>query len=133
MKKLLPIIGVTIVFLVVGFYALNAYIYHEKQGDGAGAGDIRSYEGTLTGTHVCLPHRDTDGPHTMECALGMKTDTGEHYALDLQFLPDPKPDLSTGERFSATGLITPVEMLSSDHWQKYDIEGIFSVESVEML
>jgi hypothetical protein len=128
-KPLLVIVGLIIVLVGV-FYAFNAYIYNEKQGDG---NDITSYRGTLTGTHVCLPHADTDGPQTLECALGMKTDTGEHYALDLQFLPQPHPDLSTGERFSATGLITPIEMLSSDHWRKYDVEGIMSIESVEML
>lgn len=131
MKKLLLLVIIGIL-VIVGFYGINAYIYHEKQGDG---NDVTSYRGTLTGTQVCLPHRDTSGPHTMECALGMKTDTGEYYALDFgtlsQGLP---PDLQMDERFSATGLITPVEMLSSDHWKIYDIQGIMSVtDSVERL
>ncbi len=131
MKKALLIIGITVIVLVGGFYAYNAYIYHEKQGDG---NDIVSYRGTLTGTHVCLPHADTSGPQTMECAIGMKTDTGEYYALDFSLMSQNNPNLQSGDRFTANGLITPVEMLSSDHWQKYAIEGIFSVtDSVKKL
>ena len=111
-------------FIVAGFFALNAYIYREKQGDG---GNIDRYRGTLTGEMVCLPHRDTSGPHTMECAFGMRTDSGEYYAVDLHLMLQEHAPLDTGVRFTANGLITPVEMLSSDHWQKYAIEGIFSV------
>ncbi len=124
MKKPLLIIVALIVLLVAGFFAFNAYIYKEKQGDGKA---VTSYRGTLTGTQVCLPHADTDGPQTLECALGMKTDTGEYYALDFGTLSQGMPPLTDGDRFSATGLITPVEMLSSDHWKKYDIQGILSV------
>lgn len=131
MKKALIILVVVGIALIVGFYALNAYIYAEKQGDPS---DIVSYRGTLSGEVVCLPHKDTDGPNTMECAYGLKTDVGEHYALDLALLSQEHRPLETGERISANGLITPVEMLSSDHWQKYDIEGIFSVtDSLETL
>lgn len=131
MKKLLLLIAALCITLIAGFYAFNAYIYNEKQGDG---NDIVSYRGTLTGEVVCLPHADTEGPQTMECAYGLRTDTGEHYALDLSVMSQENPPLETGQRISANGLITPVEMLSSDHWQKYDIEGIFSVtDSVQQL
>lgn len=130
MKKALSLLVLAVIVLVAGFYALNAYIYAEKQ---RGA-DVTSYRGTLTGEQVCLPHADTDGPHTMECALGMKTEVGEYYALDFANVPEGMPALQTGQRFRATGLITPVEMLSSDHWKKYAIEGILSVsEPVEAL
>lgn len=129
-KTILFIIGLAIV-LVGGFYALNAYIYSEKQGDPS---DIKAYRGTLSGEVVCLPHKDTGGPHTMECAFGMRTDTGEHYALDLSLMSQENPGLDSGDRFTANGLITPLELLSTDHWQKYDIEGIFSVtDSIEKL
>ncbi len=132
MKKILLAFIAVAVLLVAGFYAFNNYIYNEKQGNG---NDVVSYRGTLTGTQVCLPHADPTGPQTKECALGMKTDSGEYYALDFgtysQGLP---PNFADGERFTATGLITPVEMLSSDHWQKYNMEGILSVtDSVERL
>jgi hypothetical protein len=124
MKKILITIGIVAVVLIAGFYAFNAYIYQEKQGDND---DITSYRGTLSGEVVCLPHADTSGPTTMECAYGLRTDVGEHYALDLNLMSQEAAPLETGERITANGLITPIEMLSSDHWKTYDIEGIFSV------
>jgi hypothetical protein len=131
MKKVLPVIGLIIALLITGFYALNAYIYAEKQGDGE---NIGRYRGTLTGEVICLPHADTSGPQTLECAIGMRTDTGENYALDLALMSQENPGLDNGDRFTANGMITPIEMLSSDHWQKYDVEGIFSVtDSVQKL
>lgn len=124
MKKTLIVLAVVIIALVALFYAFNSYIYREKQG----TGDVTEpYRATLTGTEVCLPHKDTSGPQTKECALGMKTDTGEYYALDFGLMSSTTPDIRNGERFTASGVITPVERLSSDQWQKYAIEGIFSV------
>lgn len=112
--------------IIVGFFAFNSYIYNQKQ---AGSDEVQSYTGTLTGEYVCLPHRDTKGPQTLECALGMKTDSNEYYALDFNLVSGEAQKLMTGDRFTATGTITPLEMLSSDHWQKYNIEGIFSVSA----
>jgi len=124
----------------------NVYIYFDKYQIGPGAlGAIAyplsletvstylsafatdPYRATLTGVQVCLPHKDTSGPQTMECAFGMKTDDGKHYALDLVLMSQTPPEIQNGQRFSASGLVTPIENLSSDHWQKYDIVGIFSV------
>jgi hypothetical protein len=86
---------------------------------------------TLEGEYVCLPHRDTSGPVTMECAFGLRTDTA-YYAIDFALMSQDAPQLSTGDRFRANGIFTPVETLSSDRWQTYDIAGIFSVtDSVE--
>lgn len=36
---------------------------------------------TFTGTIVCLPHKDTSGPQTMECAYGLRDDSGVYYGL----------------------------------------------------
>lgn len=131
MKKLLLATGIAVILVIPGFVILNAYIRHQELNGGA---PVVSYRGTLTGTQVCLPHADTSGPQTMECALGMKTDAGEYYALDLGTLSQGMPVLADGERFSATGLITPVELLGSDQWKKYAIEGILSVtDTVEKL
>lgn len=85
---------------------------------------------TLLGVFTCLPHKDTRGPTTLECAFGIKTDNGAHYALDLSLIPMAEADsLTTGGRLSVTGVVVPVEALSSDHWWKYDIKGIMRVES----
>ncbi len=36
---------------------------------------------SVRGTMVCLPHKDTSGPQTMECAFGIKADDGRYYGL----------------------------------------------------
>ncbi len=34
---------------------------------------------------------------------------------------------TVGDKIAASGELTPIEYVSSDHWQKYNIKGIFSV------
>jgi hypothetical protein len=110
--------------LVAAFYSFNNYIYQQKQGDGF---VTEPYRATLAGEYACLPHVDTSGDQTDECEPGIKTDVGEYYAIDLNLMSQTPPQFSIGERFQANGVITPIERLSSDHWQKYTVEGIFSI------
>lgn len=118
-----------IAVLGAGLFALNRSAYNEKQ-DG---GEIAAYRATLTGEYVCLPHTDT-GPQTDECAFGIKTDAGDYYALDFNLSSQAQQELTTGDRFSASGVITPIELLSTDHWRQYPVIGIFSVtDSVQKL
>jgi hypothetical protein len=88
---------------------------------------------TLTGVYTCLPHRNTNGPQTLECALGIKTDNGAYYALNAMLLSstDVWNTLQTGERIRIEGPLVPVEQLSTDIWQKYNIKGIMNVTSVQ--
>ncbi len=89
-------------------------------------------EQQLEGKVLCLPHKDTSGPQTLECAFGIQTDDGKNYALDAGST-SPLP-YNTGDRIRANGVVTPIEALSSDHWQKYDVVGIFSIrDSLEVL
>lgn len=125
MRKLLLSALAVVLVVVGGFFVLNGYIYKQKQAKEVKV--ISSYKGTLTGEYICLSHKQTEGPQTLECAFGMKTEAGEFYALDFNALSGEKPNLQTGEKFSASGIITPIEMLSSDYWQRYNIKGIFSV------
>lgn len=90
---------------------------------------------TLEGTYVCLPHRNTSGPQTLECALGIKATDGHHYALDTNTLQprDVLDKIQVNQTIKATGLLVPVQQLSSDHWQRYNIRGIMSVTELEQL
>jgi hypothetical protein len=116
---LLGIIG-----LVAAFFSFNNYIYQEKQGGGTG---VEPYRSTLSGEYVCLPHKDTTGPQTDECAFGLKTEVGEYYAVDFYLMSQEHQPMTPGDMISATGLVTPIERLNTDQWQKYPIEGIFSI------
>ena len=82
---------------------------------------------SITGTYLCLPHKDTSGAQTDECATGIQTDDGLYYGLDLSLSSQTMPELTVGDRLSANGVMIPIEQLSTDHWQQYPIVGIFSV------
>lgn len=121
----LVLIG-SVVLILIGFTIFNNYIYQEKQEEPQ---NIDRYQGTLTGEYVCLPHRDTSGPTTLECAFGLLTDSGEYYAVGMGVDNTGVPEFIAGQRVTLTGVITPVEMLSTDYWQKYIVSGIISVNT----
>lgn len=80
----------------------------------------------LTGESVCLPHKNPGEMQTMECAYGLQADD-KYYALDLgSFMMD----FETGKTMTIEGTFVPLEALSSDQWQKYDVEGIVTVAAV---
>lgn len=112
-------------FLSAGFFAFNKYIYDQKQQPNPTAS--APYRGTLSGEFVCLPHKDQTGPQTEECAFGILTEANEYYVIDLNLMSQETPSLKAGDKFSATGLITPIENLSTNQWQRYPVEGIFSI------
>ena len=123
LKKFL-IVLVSIVVIVCGFYFINNKIYQNKQSGDAG---VEAYQATLSGVQTCLPHRDTTGPQTLECAIGMQTEAGEYYVLDLTSVSQIPQGIESGQRFTASGAVTRIELLSEDQWQRYDVEGIFPV------
>jgi hypothetical protein len=123
MRKPLLILGIFAVLLIGGFLVLNSYIYNQKQ---AGAGEVPTpYRATLTGEYICLPPPAEGSP----CTEALKTDQAEYYVIDFNLMSQEKPELREGDRFTASGVMTPIEYLSTDHWQTYpvEIEGIFSI------
>jgi hypothetical protein len=87
---------------------------------------------TIVGAWECLPHKDTAGPVTLECAFGIAVDQSDaHYAVDTRLMAQHPVDFPTGTRVRATGIVTPAEALSSV--QKYDIDGVISATSIERL
>ncbi len=87
---------------------------------------------TVTGQQVCLPHRDTSGPQTMECAFGIKVGNKPlYYALDYSELPDESwQSLDMETTLTMSGAFVPVAALSSNMWQIYPIEGIIRVKTI---
>lgn len=132
MKQLLITLVVLVAVLGISLVALNSFIYNEKQEQPPQT--FEPYRATLKGKGVCLPHKDTSGPQTDECAFGMRTEAGEYYALDFNLMSQGYPDeLYNGTIFSANGTVTPIENLSASNWQKYNVKGIFSVtDSVQI-
>lgn len=82
---------------------------------------------TLSGTYECLPHADTTGPQTEECAFGLRTDAGEHYAVNFGQSADAMQQFMAGAHITAEGFTVIKEALSTDQWNKYDMKGIFTI------
>ncbi|MDD5098750.1 MAG: eight-cysteine-cluster domain-containing protein [Candidatus Colwellbacteria bacterium] len=80
---------------------------------------------TVQGEIVCLPHRDTSGPQTLECAIGLKADSGSYYKIETD---GDIYSFSTGSRVSVTGNIK-----SPEEGDIYNIEGILESSSVKLL
>lgn len=124
-KIIAVVLGLIVVAGAFWFYP------SEKSSDRVMGVPETSYEGTFIGTPTCLPHLDTSGPQTLECAFGIRFADGTHYALDMS---DVSGDFQsyTG-RISVSGTVVPIEAISSDIWRKYDIKGIMKVSSAEKL
>lgn len=82
---------------------------------------------TLSGTFMCLPHRDTTGPQTEECAFGMQTDDGRYYAVNFGQSAGAMEMFQSGAHFTAEGFTIIKEALSTNQWDKYNMVGIFTV------
>ncbi len=84
---------------------------------------------TISGTYECLPHANPDGPQTMECAFGIKSDQGDHYAVNFGQSADAMNAFQSGQHVTISGFFVPKEALNSDQWQRYNMKGIFTVTS----
>jgi len=78
---------------------------------------------TISGTLICLPHKNSSGPQTMECALGLKGDDGNNYGLN-----DPGwkylMGVGNGTRIQISGKLTKKADL------KYDSAGVIEIGSL---
>lgn len=86
---------------------------------------------TISGIYTCLPKNAPEGePVTLECALGLKTDSG-YYALDTSVVEsDNYPALTGNESITVEGSLVPVEMISSDRFATYDVIGVIAVDKL---
>ncbi len=85
---------------------------------------------SIVGFWECLPPKDKNGPHTMECAFGIAVDQSDgHYAVDTALMATYPVDFPMGTKVRVTGVVTPVQNMSSI--QKYDIDGIISATTIE--
>lgn len=81
---------------------------------------------SLEGKIICLPHKDTDGPQTLECAAGLQTADGKNYGLSTN---DPASPLTTAAGSDKKAFITGELEPARD--TIYAIEGVVVVERYE--
>lgn len=89
----------------------------------------------VVGAITCLPHRDTTGPQTLECAFGVQEDsTGDYYAIDTLLMANTDwISIPSGATVRIEGVMVPVEQLSTHVWQKYDIVGIVAATTIQRI
>lgn len=82
---------------------------------------------TLAGTIECLPKKGP-GPHTAECAIGLKADNGFYYGLKNLFQFDPQYGKysTTGSRVRVTGRV-----VSQD--SSYDVRGFIEISAIALI
>lgn len=82
---------------------------------------------TMHGTFECLPHANANGPQTEECAFGLKTDEGDHYAVNFGAGATAMQQFQSGAHITAEGFLVLKEALNTDQWNKYNMKGIFTI------
>lgn len=167
MKKIIIISVGALVFLLVGFFVLNNYIYNAKQAPEDNL-TITSYEecvaagfpileiypeqcvsddgrhftrklskeeltqmavpAIMRGTFTCLPHLNSNaGPVTLECAYGLKAESGEYYALKDEARTSSLFTIATGQEIEVRGTLYPGKS------ETYQSEGVIDVQEAYVI
>lgn len=88
---------------------------------------------TVVGYWECLPKKGP-GPHTMECAFGIALDQSDgHMAVNTMLMSQMPVEYAVGTKVRIEGVVTPANQLSAAQWQSYDIDGIISATSIQIV
>jgi hypothetical protein len=85
---------------------------------------------TISGSFTCLPYLDTSTPQTKECTYGFKTDEGIYYSVNFGQSAESMQRFQNREHVTAEGFVVPKLALSTDHWNKYNMEGVFTITRI---
>ncbi|HET8574982.1 MAG TPA: hypothetical protein VFM02_02290 [Candidatus Paceibacterota bacterium] len=124
--------GIIIIFLLI-VIAIGGITLFEKGKPGSPQtgspfADKFGTEIVQSGTVACLPHKDTTGPQTLECAIGLKGDDGMYFGLQASNPGLGVPSFETGKTVRVTGVLQEPEA-----GNKYNTVGTIDVSSVEVV
>jgi hypothetical protein len=122
-KLIVGLVGALLLFIV------GALLYSPKQSPDT-LFDATPQQVVLSGTYVCLPHLDTSGPQTEECAFGLEGDDGNYYAVNFGASADSMAQFQSGAHIRAEGFVVAKEALSASQWQQYNMKGIFTITAI---
>ena len=129
MNKNSVVFGLLALFLVVG---IGAFAMTQFEDVPTTDNQIPQHE-TRQGFWECVPHKP-GVPPTEECATGIALDQSDgHIILDLSLYQAGAWTFSAGDHVRVSGVFVPANQLSTNHWQKYDIDGIMQVTSLEKI
>ncbi len=78
---------------------------------------------TIEGKVVCLPHKNEDAPHTLECAIGLHSTDDKYYGLSGSTGSELAAAAGSDKKAKVTGTL---QEQTSD---KYKMNGIIAVKS----
>lgn len=121
-----------IILILIGIILLGglAYTLNRTEQATAPIPDVQIDSATsvvrIRGKMICLPHRDTTGPQTLECALGLQDDEGNNYALS-----DTDPEYRNISSISQNQTVTVEGILKPQPDSKYAVVGVIEISSVQ--
>lgn len=116
------------ILIIIALCAVGFYAYNKTQS--RMALDASPQNVTMSGTYTCLPHKNTDGPQTMECAFGFKADNGDYYAVNFGASANAMNQFQSQQHITADGFVVAKEALSTNQWDKYNMKGIFTITRI---
>lgn len=119
--KLFVIGGLVLLILIVVTWVGVAVLAPSNEKDGQRP--KKDGHVNMTGELVCLPHKNTDGPHTLECAMGFKSGN-DYYALK------DETGKTTGTPFNKPIVLNG--MFKSESSDVYNMRGSIQVENIEL-
>jgi len=123
-KSFMLVIGAVIV--LVGIIAGVSMANRNSSNGNASNNNSVSQPKEYTGKVVCLPKKG-DGPHTLECAIGLQTDDGKYYVVkesDASRAPGRISTYATDSRVVVTGT------LSAPSDGQYDAAGVITITDI---
>ncbi|MEK7135114.1 MAG: hypothetical protein AAB780_00205 [Patescibacteria group bacterium] len=85
---------------------------------------------TVRGNFSCLPLRSGATASADTCMLGVRTNDGASYALDISRIQDANTDLRVDDTIAVTGFLLPETQVSGTQWEDYDVRGIIKVNTL---
>lgn len=122
-----------VALVVLGAVGVGAYALYSARTQTPHAGfediDPPSQTVTMAGTYTCLPHRDASPLQAGECAFGLVTRDGVHYAVNFGASADAMQQFQQKLAVTASGFLVGSENLGSE-WGAYDMQGLFTITTV---
>lgn len=81
---------------------------------------------TLKGEMVCLPHKNTEGPQTLECAYGLLDESGTYFALQ-----DTSMDYSNITKVAMGDIVRVTGVKISQPSSNYQSNELIKVQSID--
>jgi hypothetical protein len=132
-RKLLISIVVLVIVAGIAYFALSRDV-PEPDSTNNETATTTPQSVTFTGTYGCLPKKDTTGPQTLECALGLLTADGKNYGLTFEDPATQAPaNIQTGSQVRITGLFFDLSVITLPAEATYTMDGLIRVETIEAI